>query len=863
MLEDYSNSGASRQSDGSFAAQYAARQGAPLPPPKMSAAPKSDTTELTADVGQMRFVHATDNNRGWDAYLASKRKAAAVGTLSAPASPMPAPAAAKPAAATASPEALGTRTAIAFLKKFDPDGWHNLTAIHPTRTYTGKDGKPHAEVRGKTFAPGQWEEMEDWINARQGEWNLYFSVNEPRPRAPDKKLREEDIGAIRALCCDVDPEDGADILDSERVRLRRQVDNLAAGPVPPTFAIDSGSGVQSFWQMREKLDPAVWVQQAKDIGRGIAHALDGDPVQDICRVMRLPGTTNIPNAIKLSKGRVARKSELLFTNPSRYSLADVDSQYPAYAAAAKEDKSGAIAEAERDLDQSLLHAGRYEDLPADLQDRFNDARGHFKKLAKLWDSGEHNGNDDSYSGGRFALAGWLRWLTEKGSVEFDVNDYAQLLWVWDHAVGPHDDREAKLSEREIARAWGNAKPKEHFSPIEDDEAEIAAQDKQLPLDAHADGTPNADKAKATTGRKRFEFMSLDDIERAFLVEPKEPLIDGLLDQGTLSVVYGASNVGKTFICLDMAWAIAQGRQWAGQATRKTGVLYIAAEGGTGVLGRVLALNQIHGRPGAKDFVLLRSKLNFYKSDADAKELLTEARAYGLENIGLIVVDTLARSMDGGDESATKDMSVVVGHLDNLRKATGAHVMLVHHSGKDETKGARGSSALRAATDTEIELRKTDEESATGGTITTTKQRDMDGSFSRAFTLETVKLGGGDHREASSCVARVSAEKAQRGSAPTEPQREVMAAMADMGDPGEAFSVQDIRQALGPSVSDNTVLQRLKRMKTAGFVRKDAQGRWSLRTDCPDKKPENWFESHEAEPENSATTGDKPEAPGSG
>lgn len=81
----------------------------------------------------------------------------------------------------------------------------------------------------------------------------------------------------------------------------------------------------------------------------------------------------------------------------------------------------------------------------------------------------------------------------------------------------------------------------------------------------------------------------------------------------------------------------------------------------------------------------------------------------------------------------------VRSVDHLREATGAHVMVIHHSGKDASKGARGSGSLRAAADTEVELNRD------GDTIMAEqrKQRDMpcDGVF--AYTLKSVFLGMDD------------------------------------------------------------------------------------------------------------------------
>jgi hypothetical protein len=104
---------------------------------------------------------------------------------------------------------------------------------------------------------------------------------------------------------------------------------------------------------------------------------------------------------------------------------------------------------------------------------------------------------------------------------------------------------------------------------------------------------------------------------------------------------------------------------------------------------------------------------------------------------MIVVDTLSRAMAGGNENGPEDMTRFIGNLDVLRDLTGAHIMVVHHSGKDTAAGARGHSSLRAATDTEIELEVGD----TGLRIAkTTKQRDMEPKPPLGFTLAVHELG---------------------------------------------------------------------------------------------------------------------------
>ena len=107
-------------------------------------------------------------------------------------------------------------------------------------------------------------------------------------------------------------------------------------------------------------------------------------------------------------------------------------------------------------------------------------------------------------------------------------------------------------------------------------------------------------------------------------------------------------------------------------------------------------------------------------------------------IRLVVIDTLARAMAGGDENSAKDMGLFVSSCDTVRQQTRAHVAIIHHSGKDDTRGARGSTALLGGIDTEIELKRDDNSRIVTAAIT--KQREMEIGRSVNYTLEVVALG---------------------------------------------------------------------------------------------------------------------------
>src|SRR5207244_4185411 len=118
---------------------------------------------------------------------------------------------------------------------------------------------------------------------------------------------------------------------------------------------------------------------------------------------------------------------------------------------------------------------------------------------------------------------------------------------------------------------------------------------------------------------------------------------------------------------------------------------------------------------------------------------------------LVVIDTFARAIAGGNENDAQDVGLAVAAADRIRAETGACMGFVHHAGKDPTKGARGSSALRAATDTEILI----EGQTRQRLATVSKQRDLEGGQRMPFELVPVRIGADpdDGHDISSCVVK--------------------------------------------------------------------------------------------------------------
>ncbi|WP_182804640.1 helicase RepA family protein [Paracoccus sp. MC1862] len=267
------------------------------------------------------------------------------------------------------------------------------------------------------------------------------------------------------------------------------------------------------------------------------------------------------------------------------------------------------------------------------------------------------------------------------------------------------------------------------------------------LDARHREEHGVTPARMLTGRAGDLAAALIPLGRVKPILKCRYLVKGWLDQGAFSVVYGESNVGKTFLAMDLALHVAAGMDWHGSRVPSGDkwagpVIYVASEGGSGIHNRVEAMRRDNPELMRRveergDFLLLKTGLDLCTSDDS--QWLVEAIGTMPRKPSLIVVDTLARAMGNGDENTAKDMGQFVRSVDHLREVTGAHVMVIHHSGKDASKGARGSGSLRAAADTEIELTRD------GDTIMAEqrKQRDMPCEGVFAYTLKSVFLGMDD------------------------------------------------------------------------------------------------------------------------
>lgn len=235
----------------------------------------------------------------------------------------------------------------------------------------------------------------------------------------------------------------------------------------------------------------------------------------------------------------------------------------------------------------------------------------------------------------------------------------------------------------------------------------------------AEGPPQLPPPQEARKVGRLSYFRAGEIKPDFWTPG---LVDGVLETKALTVMYGPSGSGKTAVAVDLACRVAAGMEWRGHPTQQGLVVYVAAENAESTRRRVWAWMQVR-RSGAIPLIAVHTALQAGPDTAKELAALVAVEEQEFEKPAcMIVFDTLARTIRG-DENAAKDMGEYVAVMDQLRDLIHGHVLVVHHTGKDESRGARGSSALKAAADHELEVSK--EKGSRVGSVTLTKVREGD------------------------------------------------------------------------------------------------------------------------------------------
>lgn len=192
--------------------------------------------------------------------------------------------------------------------------------------------------------------------------------------------------------------------------------------------------------------------------------------------------------------------------------------------------------------------------------------------------------------------------------------------------------------------------------------------------------------------------------------------------------------------------------WFGCKVRQTPVTYVCLEGEAGIGKRIKAWSSYFKRPVPDTLKFITQPFDLLGDDISelAKAVITAGGAGGL-----VIIDTLNRAAPGADENSSVDMGNIIAAAKKLQNLVGGIVLLVHHTGKDATKGLRGHSSLYAALDGAIEVSKSD----TRFEWSMAKSKDDVTGNSHSFKLEIVPIGIDEQGTAiTSCVALFDSSK---------------------------------------------------------------------------------------------------------
>jgi hypothetical protein len=308
-------------------------------------------------------------------------------------------------------------------------GPHVLTHIHPDTHH----------VSSRCFARADDPDLPAFLaHAVETGAGVYFGLNPPKTDA-DKKTKKEDIARIEWLHVDLDPQPGVP-REEARQAITDKLDSLE-GDAAPSIVIDSGNGFQAMW----RLDMAVpnkdgMTDRVEAINNGIAEKLGGDTgTWNIDRILRLPGTTNFPNAKKRAAGRTAAPASLVIASDTTITLTTAASLFPPI------QPPPALYEQSTSIDFTAVFAvTELADLPSSTRETLATALANDSKLAALWGGDRSAIKDQSGSGVAYAISAHLH-----RTREFSDTEIAQLVFVNEHTSDVD-----KMDERYLSRVVG-------------------------------------------------------------------------------------------------------------------------------------------------------------------------------------------------------------------------------------------------------------------------------------------------------------------------------------------------------------------------------------------------------------------------
>jgi phage/plasmid primase-like uncharacterized protein len=228
------------------------------------------------------------------------------------------------------------------------------------------------------------------------------------------------------------------------------------------------------------------------------------------------------------------------------------------------------------------------------------------------------------------------------------------------------------------------------------------------------------------------FVAIEDMMAS--ISKPDWLIKGILERGSMNLLFGESGAGKSLFAMDWAFCAANGENWHGHKVKEElKTLYILGEGFRGASMRFKALSQKYSLT-PKNIRLSRRSINLL-DNREADEIIKIVTE--LDFIpDIIIIDTLHRNMVG-DENSSEDMAMYFKSIELLARRLNSAIVTVHHSGHGDKSRSRGSSSIKAAMDAEFCVTKNGD----GITFSCTKSKDFGFGTDMSFVIKEVELDG--------------------------------------------------------------------------------------------------------------------------
>lgn len=587
---------------------------------------------------------------------------------------------------------------VAFLRR--TPGFHQLVALNPFADPNPRHRKPDDTEGFACNVETDAGQIREWVNARNGRMNLYWTVNQVRSDFAGKKPSKSDIAFVRFAHLDVDL-DGPNTPEALQELYAKIRSTLPVG-LEPTMTISSGGGYQLVFALAEPIPRSPTDTEVKLAieaqNRGLISLFDGDAsTWNMDRLLRLPGTENVPNAKKLAMGRVKAKATIFAETNARLPPGDIAQMVPPISVVERASTEPEIAATWAELDGGFYELCCSEpDLPEETEAKRVIAAAESPEFRDFWE----NGTDD-VNGRKAKMAALLAWR----KVDFTAEQYAELMWCWGFKHEGPDYCDNNLSTRALARAYANIYLKDRKLRIARDAArqELVAMNYEH-LEANA--APNVPGLCTITGT----IDALVIPRRQWVVYPRLP-------RGDSAQVVGEPGVSKSSHTLLDALAIATGGERLLRGAGDVGfdrlltpgpvMIYNAEDRLDDMRRRLKVLMDFHGIASLQFPIHLVSGIEappliVMERKERGMPLTRAPGAASLEGFikrnGIVyaVLDPQISLARGGVENDTDAMNDIMQELANIAARANCCILTVQHTAKSTRDAAGDMGAARGA-----------------------------------------------------------------------------------------------------------------------------------------------------------------------